>query len=59
MLLSGGVFSLIFVFDFNEEQLFLDLVMTIMGILTSAVYYSGYRDYDAFKADGEKDIDPS
>lgn len=58
MLLSSGVFSLIFFLKADQEQTFFLIMVSLIGVLTSAIYYSGYRDYDMFKKDGQKDIDP-
>lgn len=42
MLLSLGLFSFLFIYEGDASQMFLVFFLSMMGILTSGIYYAGF-----------------
>lgn len=45
MLLSLGLFSFLFTYKGDASQMFLVFFLSMMGVITSVIYYTGFQEW--------------
>lgn len=53
MLLSLGLFSFLFTYEGDESQMFLIFFLSLMGVLTSGIYFAGFQEWKRQEKEGE------
>lgn len=53
MVLSLGLFSFLFTYKGDASQMFLIFSLSMMGVLTSVLYYTGFQEWKRQEKEGE------